>query len=168
MAKYGKWIGAGLGFVLGGPLGALLGLFIGSTLENVQSANTHAEPTTNHSRGDFLFSLTVLATAIMKADQRIMRSELEYVKDFFKRNFGLEATQEAMGMIKKLSEHEIPLMEVYKNIPTPAPRYNNPAIIVGDTYSVNNLESGILMAYSAAAKIANNVARIFLFILYPI
>lgn len=30
MAKYGKWIGAGLGFVLGGPLGALFGLFMGS------------------------------------------------------------------------------------------------------------------------------------------
>ena len=27
MAKYGKWIGAGLGLALGGPLGALFGLF---------------------------------------------------------------------------------------------------------------------------------------------
>lgn len=113
MAKYGKWIGASLGFVLGGPLGALLGLFIGSTLENISDTNTplDSQPQRSH-RGDFLFSLTVLATAVMKADQRIMRSELEFVKEFLKRNFGLEATQEAMNIIKKLSAQEIPLMEV--------------------------------------------------------
>ena len=122
MAKYGKWIGAGLGFVMGGPLGALLGLFIGSTFDNI----TNAPPPTgdnpvspNNGRGDFMFSLLVLATAMMKADGRIMRSELDYVKEFLKRNFGLEATQEAMGMIKKLSEQHIPLQEVCMQI-----RYN--------------------------------------------
>lgn len=122
MAKYGKWIGAGLGFVMGGPLGALLGLFIGSTFDNITNAapptgNNPASP--NNGRGDFMFSLLVLATAMMKADGRIMRSELDYVKEFLKRNFGLEATQEAMGMIKKLSEQHIPLQEVCMQI-----RYN--------------------------------------------
>ena len=34
MAKYGKWIGAGLGFVMGGPIGALFGFFIGSTFDS--------------------------------------------------------------------------------------------------------------------------------------
>lgn len=122
MAKYGKWIGAGLGFVMGGPLSALLGLFIGSTFDNITNAATPtgdnpASP--NNGRGDFMFSLLVLATAMMKADGRIMRSELDYVKEFLKRNFGLEATQEAMGMIKKLSEQHIPLQEVCMQI-----RYN--------------------------------------------
>ena len=37
MAKYGKWIGAGLGLALGGPLGALFGLFIGSMFDNIQT-----------------------------------------------------------------------------------------------------------------------------------
>lgn len=120
MAKYGKWIGAGLGFALGGPLGALLGLFIGSTLENIQiNPNTPYPPNPNSARGDFMFSLTVLATAIMKADNRIMRSELEFVKTFLKQNFGVEATKEAMGMIKKLTEQTIPLAEVCHQI-----RYN--------------------------------------------
>lgn len=41
MAKYGKWIGAGLGLALGGPLGALFGLFIGSMFDNIQ---THCDP----------------------------------------------------------------------------------------------------------------------------
>lgn len=119
MAKYGKWIGAGLGFVLGGgPLGALLGLFIGSIFDNVEtikipSGEGNIPPS---GRGDFMFSLTVLATSVMKADGRIMRSELDYVKEFLKRNFGLEATREAMSMIKELSTKEIPVVEVCHQI----------------------------------------------------
>ena len=124
MAKFGKWIGAGLGFVLGGgPLGALLGLFIGSVFDDMKTipaTSDQGNPNSGRTgRGDFMFSLTVLATAVMKADGRIMRSELEFVKDFLKQNFGLEATREAMVMIKELTEREIPLNEVCQQI-----RYN--------------------------------------------
>ena len=123
MIKFGKWIGAGLGLALGGPLGGLLGLLIGNAIDNKQTEplNSNGTPGTPpvSGRGDFLFSLTVLATAIMKADGRIMRSELDYVKEFLKHNFGLEATREAMNIIKKLSTHEIPLADVCNQI-----RYN--------------------------------------------
>lgn len=122
MAKYGKWIGAGLGFAMGGPLGALLGLFIGSMFDNTSvTLNTGPEQMRSQpgGRGDFMFSLTVLATAVMKADGRIMRSELDFIKEFLKQNFGLEATREAMQMIKKLSGQDIPLTEVCTQI-----RYN--------------------------------------------
>lgn len=120
MAKYGKWIGAGLGFAFGGPLGALLGLFIGSAIDNIDviDANPYTGdvPHGTSGRGDFMFSLTVLATAVMKADGRMMRSELEFVKEFLKRNFGLEATREALGMLKELNQREIPLAEVCRQI----------------------------------------------------
>ena len=34
MAKFGKWIGAGLGFVAGGgPIGAIIGFVIGSAFD---------------------------------------------------------------------------------------------------------------------------------------
>ena len=84
MAKYGKWIGAGLGFVLGGgPIGALLGFFIGSALDKpltgspIPDDDPRTRPT---GRGDFLCSLVVLATALMKADERVLQSELRYVR----------------------------------------------------------------------------------------
>lgn len=123
MAKYGKWIGAGLGFAMGGPLGALLGLFIGSMFDNVKTITVNPldgpVSTTGSGRGDFMFSLTVLSTAVMKADGRIMRSELDFIKGFLIRNFGVEATREAMNMIKELSNQEIPLADVCNQI-----RYN--------------------------------------------
>lgn len=122
MAKFGKWIGAGLGFVMGaGPLGALLGFFIGSMFDNVQviNGNPNQVPLPHSGRGDFMFSLTVLATAIMKADEKITRTELDYVKAFLKKNFGEEATLEGLAMIKELSKKEIPVAEVCNQI-----RYN--------------------------------------------
>ena len=65
MAKYGKWIGAGLGLALGGPLGALFGLFIGSMFDNIQTIAIPSDggpiPPGQTGRGDFTFSLTVLA-----------------------------------------------------------------------------------------------------------
>lgn len=118
MAKYAKWIGAGLGFVLGGgPLGALFGLFIGSMFDNMKvSVGSLSDEARPSGRGDFMFSLTVLATAIMKADGVISRTELDYVKAFLKRNFGEEATLEALQMIKELSQKDIPVVEVCQQI----------------------------------------------------
>ena len=120
MAKYGKWIGAGLGLALGGPLGALFGLFIGSMFDNIQTIAIPSDggpiPPGQTGRGDFTFSLTVLATAVMKADGRIMRSELDYVKTFLIRNFGIEATREAMQMIKELSTRDIPVDDLCQQI----------------------------------------------------
>ena len=37
MGKYGKWIGAGLGWAFGGPLGAILGLAFGTFLDASES-----------------------------------------------------------------------------------------------------------------------------------
>lgn len=118
MAKFGKWIGAGIGFVAGGPLGALLGLFIGSMFDNIQVIPVNQAPggMRQTGRGDFMFSLTVLATAMMKADGKITRIELDFVKAFLRRNFGDEATREALQMIKELSTREIPLADVCQQI----------------------------------------------------
>ena len=118
MAKFGKWIGAGIGFVAGGPLGALLGLFIGSMFDNIQVIPVNQASGGIHQtgRGDFMFSLTVLATAMMKADGKITRIELDFVKAFLRRNFGDEATKEALQMIKELSTKEIPLADVCQQI----------------------------------------------------
>lgn len=104
----------------GGPLGALFGLFIGSMFDNIQTIAIPSDggpiPPGQTGRGDFTFSLTVLATAVMKADGRIMRSELDYVKTFLIRNFGIEATREAMQMIKELSTRDIPVDDVCQQI----------------------------------------------------
>lgn len=119
MAKFGKWLGAGLGWSFGGPIGALLGFFIGSMFDNTEKIDISQAPNARSQttqRGDFMVSLTILATAVMKADGTITRNELNYVKEFLVRNFGEEATREALSIIKRLNETDIPLQEVCQQI----------------------------------------------------
>jgi DnaJ like chaperone protein len=56
--------------------------------------------------------------AVMKADQRVMRSELDYVKDYFVKTFGHESAAEAVKMLGDLLKRDIPLHQVCGQIRT--------------------------------------------------
>jgi DnaJ like chaperone protein len=117
MGSFGKWIGGGLGWAVGGPIGALLGFVIGSVVDGagqvIQQRPGTALRTTS---GGYITSLLVLIAAVMKADGKVMRSELEYVKDFLKRNFGEDSAAEATIMLKDLLEQNIPVADVCRQI----------------------------------------------------
>ncbi len=116
MAKIGKWIGGGLGFTLGGPLGALAGFVLGSVFDEADNLLYKPEEITGKTvqitKGDYMFSLLVLVTAVLKADGKILRSELDYVKEFLKRNFGTEGAQQALIILKDLTQQNIPVTDV--------------------------------------------------------
>ncbi len=120
MANIGGWIGAGLGFVKGGPIGALLGFVVGSIIggyltgpkETAAAPGRPARPT----QGDFVVSLLVLIAAVMKADGRVVKSELDYVKRFFVMQFGPQRAQEAVLMLRDLLKKEINLRDVCTQI----------------------------------------------------
>ena len=48
-------------------------------------------------RNSFMLSLLVLSSAVIRADRRIQQSELNYVKDFIRSNFGTVALQYILG-----------------------------------------------------------------------
>jgi DnaJ like chaperone protein len=112
MAGFGKWLGGGLGFTLGGPIGALIGFALGAVFDdaNVTVQKTGAKRRTQ--KGDFGASLMVLVAAVLKADNTVLKSELDYIKRFFVKNFGVENTREQMIMLRELLKQEIPLEEV--------------------------------------------------------
>ncbi len=118
MAKgYGKWIGGGLGWILGGgPLGALVGVALGSLFDIGDSGNESERINPSQQRstssGDFYLSLLVLSAAVMKADGRHLKSELDFIKQFLKQNFGVEKTKEYLRVLKELLEQDIPLRQV--------------------------------------------------------
>ncbi len=114
MAKFGKWIGGGLGWALGGPLGGLFGFFVGSMFDSVQTETTRRPGLTT--TGDFAMSMLVLVAAVMRADGKVMRSELDFVKAYFVRNFGRDAAGEAMLMLRDLLNKKIPLNDVTRQI----------------------------------------------------
>lgn len=111
----GKWIGGFLGFMTGGPLGALAGFALGALfdkgLDSVnedsnQQAYAHSNRSYEGQRNSFMFSLLVLASYIIKADGRVMHSEMELVRRFLRQNFGEQAKQQGEEILLKLLEQQ--------------------------------------------------------------
>lgn len=127
----GKWIGGFLGFISGGPLGALAGIALGSlfdlgldkvnTSDNYSSKpydeqtnqrfSAHRHHTTDAreqegERNSFLFSLLVLAAYIIRADGKVMHSEMEMLRGFLRNNFGAAAVGQGEQIILRLFEQQ--------------------------------------------------------------
>lgn len=120
MAKFGKWIGGGLGWAVGGPIGALLGFALGSVIDKtVEGGNaSYTENFYQTKPNDFGASLLVLVAAVMKADGKVLKAELEYVKRFFNKQFGSERTKQHMLVLRELLKKDIPLQDVCIQIKT--------------------------------------------------
>lgn len=120
----GKWIGGFLGWITTGSiLGGLAGFCIGKLLDDTMGG-THddAQQRTGYSdrfgsdyaqrqafegnRNSFLFSLLVLSSYIIKADGRIMHSEMEFVRRFFRQNFGEASVAQAEQILLRLFEEQ--------------------------------------------------------------
>jgi len=67
-------------------------------------------------RGDYAASLLVLIAAVMKADGRVMKSELEYVRRYFVTRFGEDTASEAVVMLRDILKQEIPLRDVSRQL----------------------------------------------------
>jgi DnaJ like chaperone protein len=117
MGRFGKWLGGGLGFVMGGPIGGLLGFLVGSMVDSTSvHTSTYSPGQVRTTQGDFGVSLLVLIAAVMKADGKVVKSELDYVKQFFLRQFGPESAAEATIMLRDFLKKDIPLMDVCQQI----------------------------------------------------
>jgi DnaJ like chaperone protein len=117
MGSFGKWIGGGLGWVMGGPIGGLLGFLVGSLVDST-TIETHSsyERIRSTTPGAFGDSLLVLIAAVMKADGKVVKSELEYVKQYLIRQFGQDAATEASVMLRDILKQTIPLEDVCRQI----------------------------------------------------
>ncbi len=122
----GKWIGSALGWILSGGnvLGAIAGYCIGSLLSDATSTaerengfngngntfrNDYSDTQFNQrpfeeDRNSFLFSMLVLSSYIIKADGKIMHSEMNCVRNFLRNNFGEQAVQQGEDILLKLFE----------------------------------------------------------------
>ena len=127
----GKWIGGFLGFIAGGPLGGLAGLVLGALfdvgLDQVNEPDRNGQPwntggsktnfyqhnaTANQQqrqqgeRNSFLFSLLVLSAYIIRADGKVMHSEMETLRSFLRRNFGEVAVEQGDSIIRNIFDQQ--------------------------------------------------------------
>ncbi|TDQ21988.1 TerB family tellurite resistance protein [Tenacibaculum caenipelagi] len=116
MGKFAKWLGAGAGFTLGGPIGAIVGFVVGSFIDGISIEDFTQEQQEYQQRqyegtrgratsGDFEISLLILASVVIKADGKIDQRELDYVRMYFVKMYGKDRANHAFklfsGIIKK-------------------------------------------------------------------
>lgn len=119
--KFAKWIGGALGWTFGGPIGSLFGFALGAMFDGASdtavSTDTQARGRRSQTTaGDFAISLLVLSAAVMKADGKHLKSELEFIKQFYIRQFGDRIAQQQIPYLKELLQKDIPLYEVCTQI----------------------------------------------------
>ena len=131
---YAKWIGGAVGWALGGPIGGVMGYWLGKmfsddslSIEGGAGAaqgrqgrgfQRHARPTR---AGDFALSMVVLSAAVMQADQRVLKSELDYVKQFFRTNFGQAQAEQLTLALREALKNPVDVrgvcMQIRANMP---------------------------------------------------
>ena len=114
MFRLGKWIGAGLGWTIGGPIGALLGFAFGTLIDAAKLEEYERPESTT--TGDFVVSLLVLIAAAMKADNKVVRAELDMVKIYLVRTFGETEAGEMLPLLRDLLKKDILLEDVGQQI----------------------------------------------------
>lgn len=127
---FGKWILGLLGLQIGGPIGALAGFILGALFDGVGQSDKdnkriydgdgsygdgrsqqeqyrqHQEHSKEGERNAFRFSLLVLASYIIRADGKVMHSEMDLVRQWLRTNFGEEAVREGEQVLTRLFEQQ--------------------------------------------------------------
>jgi len=99
-----------LGWAFGGPIGGILGvIFAGSSDDNYRHIK-------QSKAGDFMVSLLVLFAKVMKADGKLLKSELDYVKGFLKRNLSRQQSQVFIKTFQEILKQEYSTSDVCRQI----------------------------------------------------
>ncbi|UPT66503.1 MAG: TerB family tellurite resistance protein [Sphingobacteriales bacterium JAD_PAG50586_3] len=120
--KIAKWLTGGLGWAFGGPIGGLLGFMLGALIDEAAVDDTpridgkKGGQQQRTRQGDFGVSLVILTAAMMRADGKVLKAELDYVKSFFVRSFGDDKAQELILLLREMLKQDFNLREVCMQI----------------------------------------------------
>lgn len=122
----GKWIGAAIGWsFLGGPIGGLVGFALGSLFDSSQASRSsgggafRANPRQaagEYGLDGFNSALLVLTAAVMNADGKVVKGELDYVKRFLLQNFGEAQSKKNLLVLRELLKKDVPVRQVSMQI----------------------------------------------------
>ncbi len=121
---WAKWIISGLGWALMGPIGAVIGFFVGAAVDaagkelngSSNSKRIYNRNLYNTTPNDIRISLLLLIASVMKADGKVVKSELDYVKRFLLQNFGEEHTKDMLLILRDLVNKEYSIFDVCQQI----------------------------------------------------
>ena len=120
-------IGAILGFIIfrsfyGAFFGYIIGTFFSSAITSSSNQNSRNSSNASFSSGNsqygFANALLILSASVMKADGIVKKSELEYVKQFFNRQFPPSYAQQYILRFREILKNDY-------NVATECIRINN-------------------------------------------
>lgn len=124
-----KFIGAIIGFFLLGRnfLGAFLGFIVGSFIDNFATGSkkggsaedvfSYYQQRAGRDHGDFATMLIALSAAVMRADGKVLKVELDFIKSFFAQQFGPQFSSAHLQTLKHfVNGGEIPLEQICNDI----------------------------------------------------
>jgi DnaJ like chaperone protein len=121
MAKYEKWLGAGLGWLLtGNPIGGFLGFIAGTFVEPAPKPFDADGPT---GVSEFEANLMVLASHLIKIDGTVSHAEIEFTENFLNTYFVPQFAAERRRIFHHCLQKEYDL----NNVCTEIRRYTQPA-----------------------------------------
>ena len=123
--KWAKWIISGLGWAFMGPIGGVIGFFVGSAVDaasksldgaGIQGNINNTRRGYNTTPNDIRISFLLLTALVMKADGKVMKSELNYVKKFLVQNFGEAQAADLLLVLRDLMKKDYSVYEVCSQI----------------------------------------------------
>ena len=120
MALGKKLLWGGIGWITGCPIGAIIGYTVASIHNDNQGTNrqyhSYQRQYPQTKPGDFIVSLLVLFAKVIKADNKILKSEINFVKSFLRKQFSIEESQNFMILFKDILDQDYALKDVCKQI----------------------------------------------------
>ena len=92
-----KWIGAAAGWFFAGPIGGIIGYYLGKNLSNKKVDNQKG----------FEISLLILSSMVIKSDGKVLKPELNYVRQFFTKTFGSQKSNEYFKIFNNLNKQDL-------------------------------------------------------------
>lgn len=127
-----KFIGALAGyFLLGNHFsGAIAGFVLGSVIDTLTNGSQnqtgkatddvfsyYKQQSSSATSEDFATMLIALSAAVMKADGKVLKVELDFIKSFFSQQFGPQFNVNHLQLLKQFVEgREIPLQKICDDI----------------------------------------------------
>lgn len=154
-----------------GILGAFLGYQVGSTFDkfrkkspndrssgfNSRSSYDANYYTSKLSQNDFATALLILSAAVMKADGKVLKSELDYVKQFFKKQFSPQLATVYIRDFKDILQKDFVLNQVCGSI-NASMQIRQRSILVQYLFGIAQADGHVS---TAEAKVIERIASYF-------
>ncbi len=143
-----KWIGAVLGYIYFRFSGAILGYFLGSLIDRFFGGTSRQTFSVNYSRSmnsdQFELNLLALASIVIKADNRIHKGELDFVRNYFITNYGAEYASIIFSKfnteVKKDNQNLAEITQLFVN----KAQYNTRLQIIHFLFGISKADGSIL------------------------